>query len=225
MADKQGPPAFLTKHDQEASARWDALEREREELYNGVFKALGEMNYIGKLLGHQKIATVKDLKQKIEAAHQRIEKYLAPQALEAPGAAEEAKAGRRQGDEIPIEKHPLLADLGGMALEIDKLDRAWAEELGLLESKNVLDKAELQNQIKNKLQAKLKQALELNNRLRQRLANTPQPKLKEAAKHVNKMVVKYEETLKLLKRPILQPEAPRERPSWTPPTPKPTLGG
>lgn len=186
-----------------------------DQLINVV---LGEMQYINKLLGHRKIAPVEDLPEKIDAAYQRINNYInkKQQTLEHGTEPEnEAKSGP------PLEKHPLLPELGGMNLEWDKLDKEWMKDLGV---ENIQDKTEMQNKIKEKLQNRIKNALKMAAKLQNKIKN--KPGFKPVQKQVNELVVKYKLTLDDLKnKPILKPEAPEYRPQYVPPPPRPTPMG
>lgn len=175
---------------------------------------LGEMQYIGKLMGHRKIAPVEDLEQKVKAAYDRINNHInkrekaLEQGVEEPG--QEAKSGP------PLEKHPLLPELGGMNLEWEKMDREWMKELGV---ENVQDKTEMENKIKEKLQNRIKNALKMANKLQQKIRN--KPAFRPVQKQVNQLVAKYKLTLEELKnKPILKPEAPEYRPKVAPPRPQ-----
>lgn len=211
---RPGIMGFQIKH--EEAIRDEDLTRLKaaDDLINVV---LGEIQYIGKLMGHRKIAPVEDIQQKIQAAYKRIDDYInrKGQVLEqGVESQQEVKSGP------DFEKHPLLPELGGMNLEWDKMDKEWMKELGLDEK--IQDKAEVENKVKEKLKNRIKNALKLANKLQNKIKN--KPSFKPVQKQVNDLVMKYKLTLEELKnKPILKPEAPEYRPKYTPrPTP---MGG
>lgn len=212
---RPGVMGFQIKH--EETVREEDLNRLKaaDDLINIV---LGEMQYIGKLMGHRKIAPVEDIQQKVDAAYKRIHDYInrKGQALE---QGTEPQQDSKSGPEL--EKHPLLPELGGMNLEWDKMDKEWMKELGL--DDNIQDKAEMQNQVKEKLQNKIKNALKLANKMQHKIKN--KPGFKPVQKQVNELVMKYKLTLDDLKnKPMLKPEAPEYTPKFVPPRPSP-MGG
>lgn len=177
---------------------------------------LGEMQYITKLMGHRTIAPVEDLEQKIDAAYQKIDNYLNQnqQSLEQGTEPQQSAGGP------PLDKHPLLPELGGINLEWDKMDPEWRQELA---GEKIQDKAEMQNVInkkKEKLQNRIKNALKFANKMQNKIAN--KPGYRPVQKQVNELVTKYKLTLEELKnKPILKPEAPEYTPKFVPPRPSP----
>lgn len=169
----------------------------------GVF---GELHYIQELISLNAVAPVENLEDKIKASYAKIQKHL--NQYENTEALEEGVRTKMSHDSIPLEAHPELMDMGGMPLELDKLDKEFLEELGL---NNLQDKAEMENQLRNKLQNRLKLAAKLQNDLKN------QPKNRPTAKNANELVVKYKMAMEdLKKRPVLQPEAPDYTPHYTP---------
>lgn len=194
------------------------------QLIGGVF---GELHNIQELIGLNAVAEVENLEEKIkkgyEKIHEHLNRYEQGEDL-AQGQGLENQAAKRSSDAIPLEAHPELQDMGGMPLELDKIDKEFLQELGL---SDLQDKAEIQNQIKKakeKLQNRLKNALKFAAKLQNKIKN--QPQAKPALKQANELVIKYKMALEdLKKRPVLQPEAPEYQPRYTPPKPRPMGGG
>lgn len=198
----------------------DLEEKKREDDLNLLSKTeqavsmlLSELQYISELLGHNKqIAKVENLEKKLEAAYKKIQDYLNPDL----GEENKLSAGsNKASNDLPLEKHPLLQDMGGMPLE--QISPEWQE---MMKESKIQDKAELQNQLRNKLKNKLDLAMKLVNKLQNKLKATSKPQLQP----LNQFVVKYKETLDLKVKPILEETpkpapAPREAPLPRPPSP------
>jgi hypothetical protein len=187
------------------------------QFIGGVF---GEFHNIQELVGLNKVAEVEDLEGKIKKSYEKIQKYLSQ--YENGEELERGQQAKMSGDSISLEVHPELQDMGGMPLELDKLDKEFLDELGI---SGIQDKTELENQkrnkneLKNKLQNRLKLAAKLQNDLKS------QPKYKPAAKQANELVVKYRMAMEeLKKRPVLEPAAPEYTPRYEPPKPRPGQG-
>lgn len=186
--------------------------KEANQFISGVF---GEFQYIQELIGlNDNIARVEDLETKVQKAYQKIQKHLTQyEQAEAPEQGQQAKVS---GDSIPIEAHPELQDMGGMPLELDKLDKEFLDELGL---SDILDKTEIENQLKKKLRNRLELANKLQNDLKS------QPRNRPTARQANELVVKYKMAMEdLKKKPVLEPEVPQYTPRYEPPKPRPGQG-
>lgn len=184
------------------------------QLIGGV---LGELHNIQELIGLNAVAEVEDLSGKIKKGREKIQEYLA--RYEQGEELNQGQQAKMSGDSIPLEAHPELKDMGGMPLELDKLDKEFLDELGV---SDMQDKAEMQNQAKNKVQDRLKNALKLAAKLQNKLKS--QPKNKPGFKQANEMVKQYKLTLEDLKnKPVLkpEPEAPEYTPTYIPPKPRP----
>lgn len=209
------------KKEQQETARQEDLRRLKaaDDL---LAKILEQVHYIGKLKAEQiEVAPVENIKEKIEKAQRKLYDYLnRPEQTAEQNQSLGAEQQQTPGDNIPIEKHPLLQDMGGMPLELDNIDQEFLKDLGV---ENTLDKSELQNQIKKKLENKLKMLNKLQAEIKHKVKN--QPAYKPVQKQVNELVIKYKMTLDDLKnKPVLQPEPElkyQPAPKWTPPTPRP----
>lgn len=181
------------------------------QFIGGVFGELLNIQELVSLNG--RVAPVENLEERIKRSYEKIQKYL--NQYEHGETLEQGQQAKMSGDSIPLESHPELQDMGGMPLELDKIDREFLEELGL---DNVQDKTEIENQLKAKLQNRLKLAAKLQNDLKN------QPKNRPAAKQANELVVKYKMAMdEMKKKPVLKPEAPDYTPHYTP-KPRPNLG-
>lgn len=173
-----------------------------------LFKALDEqiqgvldqINYIAITLQTNKKVPVEDMPRKIKKALQKIKSYLSQD----PSAEQEATLNANQNQSaaggIQLEKNPLIDDLGGMPLE--SISSEWQD---LAEEFDVLDKAELENLVKNKLKDKLKNRERLANRLK--IGAKPQNAPKPGAA----MTPKFQETLKYILKEMPAPPAPVPR--------------
>lgn len=209
----------FTKEQQDSARREDM--RRLKAADQLLSKILEQVHYIGKLQAEQKVAPVENIKERIEKASRKLYDYMnRPENSEEKTLTAGAEQQQPSGDNIPIEKHPLLQDMGGMPLELDNLDKEFMDALGL---NNALDKTELQNQIKNKLENKLKMLNKLKAEIKHKVKS--QPAYKPAQKQVNDLVIKYKLTLdELKKKPVLQPEPElkyQPAPKWTPPKLRP----
>jgi len=187
------------------------------QLIGGV---LGELHDIQELIGLNEVAEVENLEEKIKKGYEKIQEYLT--RYEQGPEQEQGQQASRSGDSIPLEAHPELQDMGGMPLELDKLDKEFLKELGITDTQ---DKAEMQNQIKKKLQNRLKNALKFASKLQNDLK--AQPAYRPVVKQANELVIKYKLDLEdLKKKPVLQPEAPEYTPTYAPkPRPPGMQGG
>ena len=173
---------------------------------------LEQINYIAITLKTNKKVPVEDMSQKIKKALQKIKSYL----NEDPSAKQEADLGPNQSPAggIQLENNPLIDDLGGMPLE--SISGEWQDLVE--EFSNILDKAEIENLIKNKLKDKLENRERLANRLK------IGAKLKNVAKPGVAMTPKFkqiEQTVKFILKEMPAPPAPAPR--ETPlPRPRPT---
>ncbi len=179
------------------------------QFIGGVF---GELHNIQELVSLNAVAPVENLEEKIKKGYEKIQKHL--NQYEKGESLEQGQQAKQSSDSIPLEAHPELQDMGGMPLELDKLDQEFLDALGL--SDNIQDKSEIENKLKEKLQNRLKLAAKLQNDLK------AQPKNKPVAKQANELVVKYRMAMDdMKKKPVLQPEAPDYSPHYTPPKPRP----
>lgn len=188
-----------------------------EQVMGVVFDALKDINLIQ---GHQNIAPVEDIEERLKENHKKIEEYL--RKIDEPEASQEASlamggpggaGGRSSVDAaISLEEHPLLPKQGGMPIE--QISPEWRQEAEGVA--NLQDKAELQNQLKNKLKNKLAFAMGQVKELQAKLVNKPK------MQPMNDLILKYKETLDLKVKPILQevPElTPAPRRQIEPPRP------
>lgn len=183
-----------------------------------IGKILEQVHYIGKLKDEQKIAEVENIQQRIDKAARKLNDYMNRPENAPEDINFRQQASGPSGDNIPIEKHPLLPDMGGMPMELDNLDSDFLTELGV---NPTLDRTEIQNQIKKKLEDKLK----LLNKMKAEFKAKAkiQPAYKPVQKQVNELVIKYKMALDdMKKKPVLEEELKYQpRPSWTPPVPRP----
>lgn len=176
--------------------------RAREKALNGdIAKYLETVHYITKINEEQKIAEVEDIKKKRKKAMEKLAKQF---RAEASGQSLTNEAGGPSGDNIPVEAHPEIEDMGGMAPEIDDLNIEEYSELFDIDPNQVLDKTELENQLKNKLKAR--NELKMQNAPKAQ-PSTPAPKMTPTYEK------KYTNVPPMAKP---EPEEPRYRPTYTP---------
>lgn len=216
VQDKEQSILGFKKEGDEKSRRDDMRRVKAFDQFIG--KILEQVHYINKLRDEQKIAEVENIKERIDKAARKLNDYMnrpeeSPDQNANPGQSQQA------GADIPIEKHPLLPDMGGMPMELDNLDPAFLNELLGVDPSQ--DRAEIQNQIKKKLEDKLKLLNKLKAEIKFKAKN--QPSYKPVQKQVNDLVIKYKMTLADMKsKPVLKPEEePKYQPRWTPPTLRP----
>lgn len=189
-----------------------AVERQKREddqllsqIATEVQGVLGEIQYISELLEMNKnVAPVEDLAQKIKASYQKIKNLLeAGSSLEA-GLGE----NNRNTGGLNLEKNPLVEEMGGMPLET--ISAEWRE---IIEGA-ILDKAELENLVNKKL----KDRVELANKLKLKNKLTNQPKLK-IGQPLTPKFKKIQQALKYIIKEIPPAPAPKYVPSVPPPRP------
>jgi len=211
---EQNPPPHMGfQQERIAMERKDDLRRIKA-FDQFVGKILEQVHYINKLRDEQKVAEVENIQQKIDKAARKLNEYM--NRPESSLEENPNQAPGQSGDNIPIEKHPLLPDMGGMPLEMDNLDPAFLEEL--VGGNPPSDRAELQNQIKNKLQAKLKMVNKLQAEMKHKVKN--QPGNKPLLKQANELVIKYKHAIQNLP-PMLRPPEPEIKYQPSRPAPKP----
>lgn len=211
------PNVLGFKHEGIDKARQDDLRR-LKSFDSFIGKILEQVHYINKLKDEQKIAEVENIKERIDRAARKLNDYMNQPEETLDQSAGVEQSNQAGGPDLPIEKHPLLPDMGGMPMELDSLDQAFLNEI--MGTDPSLDRTEIQNQIKNKLEAKLKLLNKLKAEIKFKAKN--QPSYKPVQKQVNELVMKYKMTLDdMKKRPVLEPEKPQPRPTFTPPTLRP----
>lgn len=168
---------------------------------------LRELQYIAETLETNKtIGPVENMNQKIKAAYDRIKAYMDPQFENDPDAALEAM--RQQPTGVQMEKNPLIQDMGGMPLEM--ISSEWQEVV----QGNILDKSELENLVNKKL----KNRVELANKLRAKHKPKQQPKMRAARKYTPKFK-DLDKTLKYIIKEMPPPPTPEPRPAPSKPRP------
>lgn len=195
------PPSMGFLRDVEAQQREDELQllTTVEKQVQGVLAAV---QYIAEILSTNKtVAPVENINAKIKAAYEKIKALLNPD-IDPDQVLEEVK--RRTSGGINLEQNPLIKEMGGMPLEV--ISAEWSE---LIEGQ-ILDKAELENMVNNKL----KNRVELANRLKAK----NQPKLR-ASPQMTPKFQKIRETLKYILKEM--PPPPRPAPRTTIPPPRP----
>jgi len=168
---------------------------------------LAEIQYIAKLLeDNKKMAPVEDLPSKIRKSYEKIKKLLNPE-----NAAQQElgpEANKRTSGGIQLEENPLIKELGGMPLE--EISPEWQEVI----EGTILDKAELENLVNKKL----KDRVELANKLKAQNKLTNQPKMKAApGPAIKPQYEKLQQTLKLIFKEM--PPPPTPTPQVKPPRP------
>lgn len=168
---------------------------------------LGEVQYIAETIEtHKKVSPVEDIEVKIKKSYEKIKKLMNPENAD-PNMALEGDANRRTSGGINVEQNPLIKEMGGMPLE--DISSEWREQI---EGK-ILDKAELENLVNNKL----KNRVELANKLKAQNKLKSQPKMR-IGQEITPKFKKLQETLKYILREA--PEPPKPAPA---PQPLPTL--
>lgn len=167
-----------------------------------VAGVLGEVQYIAETIEtHKKIAPVEDVEAKIKKSYEKIKQLMNPENAD-PNMEAESNANRRTSGGISVEQNPLIKEMGGMPLE--NISPEWREQV---EGK-VLDKAELENLVNKKL----KNRVELANKLKAKHKLNAQPKLR-----VGQEITPKFKTIRATIRYIVK-EAPKPMPA---PAPKP----
>jgi hypothetical protein len=168
---------------------------------------LGELQYIAEILETNKnVAPVENLNTKIKAAYEKIKAYLDPNTnLEQVMAIE---ANRRTVGGIQLEQNPLVKDMGGLPLEV--ISSEWSQVV----AGKILDKAELENLVNKKL----KDRVELANRLKlqHKLSNQPKMKIGHA---ITPKFKKIQNTVKYILKEMPPPPKPTPARVITPPRP------
>jgi len=175
-----------------------------EKQVQGVLR---ELQYIAEILETNKnVAPVENLNEKIKAAYEKIKAYLDPNVdLEQVIALE---TNQRTAGGLQLEQNPLVKDMGGLPLEV--ISSEWSQ---MIEGK-ILDKAELENLVNKKL----KDRVELGNRLKFQHKLTNQPKMK-VGQPLTPKFQKIQNTLKYILKEI--PPPPKLTPTHTITPPRP----
>lgn len=203
-SDPKAPPSGMGfVRDFESEKREDDLQLLTiiEKQVQGV---LGEVQYIAETIEtHKKVAPVEDIEAKIKKSYEKIKKLMNPENAD-PNLAE-TNANRRTSGGIDVEQNPLIKEMGGMPLE--DISPEWREQI---EGK-LLDKSELENLVNNKL----KNRVELANKLKAKNKPTAQPKLR-AGQQITPKFKKIQETLKYILKEAPEPPAPAPKPLSVP---------
>jgi hypothetical protein len=167
---------------------------------------LGEVQYIAETIEtHKKVAPVEDVEAKIKKSYEKIKKLMNPENAD-PNMALEGDANRRTSGGIDVEQNPLIKEMGGMPLE--DISPEWREQV---EGK-ILDKAELENLVNNKL----KNRVELANKLKAKNKLKSQPKMR-AGQQMMPQFKKIQETIKYILKNAPEPQpAPAPKPTTVP---------
>lgn len=168
---------------------------------------LRELQYIAEILeANKNIAPVENLNEKIKAAYEKIKAYLDPHVdLEQVMALE---ANSRTVSGLDLEQNPLVKDMGGLPLET--ISSEWSQ----MKDNKILDRAEL----KNLVNKKLKDRVELANRLKLQNKLTNQPKMK-ASPPLTPKFQKIQNTLKYILKEMPPPPTPTPKHTVAPPRP------
>ena len=200
------PPPFNFIKNLEAQKKEDDLSvlTMVEKQTQGVLR---ELQYIAEILETNKnIAPVENLNEKIKAAYEKIKAYLDPHAnLEQVMALE---TNQRTAAGLALEQNPFVRDMGGLPLEV--ISSEWSQ---MIENKT-LDKAELENLVNKKL----KDRVELANRLKLQNKLTSQPKMK-VGQPLTPKFQKIQNTLKYILKEIPPPPTPTPKSTIAPPRP------
>lgn len=178
-----------------------------------IAKILEQVHYIGKLQDEQKnVAEVENIKEKIDRASRKLNDYLSRPENEADESLEAAPS-QPQGGGPELDEHPLLPKNVGLPLTPDNMDPEFLEAIS--ENTGITDRAEIQNQIKNKLDKKLKNVNDIKNKLK--LEAKSKPAFKPALKHAEKLEYQFRLAIEKLKlKPMVPP------PRYVPPAPAPS---
>ncbi len=168
---------------------------------------LAELQYIAELLETNKnVAPVENLSAKIKAAYEKIKAYLDPQANPEQNMALETN--KRNVGGIQVEQNPLIKEMGGLPLEV--ISSEWSQ---IIEG-TILDKTELENLVNKKL----KDRVELANRLKLQNKLTNQPKMK-VGQAITPKFKKIQNTVKYILKEMPPPPKPAPTPTIAPPRP------
>ncbi len=175
--------------EEEGTYLLDAVERQ-------VQGALGAVQRIAEMLETNKtVAPIEDLPEKIRAEYKIIKDCLDPER--SADNTLQANGNRRSAGGIQVEANPLIKEMGGMPIE--NISAEWKDIAG-----DILDKTELENLINKKLKDRVDLANKLKNRLK------AQPKLKPGQQLTPKFH-KIQNTLKYILKEIPRPDAPAPR--------------
>ncbi len=144
---------------------------------------------------------VENVEAIIKRYYEEIKQLMNPENAD-PNMVLEANANSRASGSIHVEQNPFIKEMGGMPLE--NISSEWQEQV---EGK-ILDKAELENLVNKKL----KNRVELANKLKAKHKLNAQPKLR-VGQEITPKFKKIQETLKYILK-----EAPEPMPA---PAPKP----
>ena len=167
---------------------------------------LGEVQYIVETIKtHKKVAPVEDIEAKIKKSYQKIKQLMNPENAD-PNMALEGDANRRTSGGIDVEKNPLIKEMGGMPLE--EISSEWREQV----EGEILDKTELENLVNNKL----KNRVELANKLQAKNKLKSQPKMRMGQQIVPHFK-RIQQTIKYILKNAPEPQpVPAPRPNTVP---------
>lgn len=187
------------------------METEEADLYTlnkietevqGVLAALQRISEL--LATNKKGPAVEDLHQKILKEYQKIQAYLNPPQNEA-NQQEQPENSRQSIGGIELEKNPLIKEMGGMPLEV--ISSEWQE----LADQKPLDKTELENLVSKKL----KDRVELANRLKLKNKLKQAPKAPGPSPSLTPKYQKIQNTLKYILKEMPAPPRPAPMPAPT----------